>query len=116
MADGKYYAVMHARSQDPVEVIDSEEILIQGLSYTKWQEITFRARVIEPAFTIRIIVGIRLEGTKGGSAGGSIDLVLIDPETGQYGFREQWEERQKEKNIPRVLKAKSGLQKAVKVR
>lgn len=92
MANGKYYAVMHARSQDPVEVIDNEEALIQGLSYTKWQEINFRARIVEPALTIRIIVGIRLEGTKGGSAGGSIDFVLIDPVTGQYGNREEYSE------------------------
>jgi hypothetical protein len=90
MTSGKYYAIMHARSQDPVEIIDDEEMLIQGLSYTKWQEMTFHAKIVEPALTIRFIVGIRLEGTKGGSAGGSIDLVLINPETGQYSNRKEY--------------------------
>ena len=83
--NANYYVSMDACSYDPVEIIDDQEIKIEGLSSDFWKEVRFRAKITKPALTVKLIVNIRLEGTRDRAATRSIKLVLIDPLTGQYG-------------------------------
>jgi len=84
-----YYVSMLARRHDPVEIIDDQEVKIQGLSHDVWKEVRLRAKITEPALTVKLIVNIRLESTRDRAATRSVKLVLIDPLTGQYGKKEE---------------------------
>jgi len=84
-----YYVSMLARRHDPVEIIDDQEVKIQGLSNDAWKEVRLRAKITEPALTISLAVNIRLEGTRDRMALSGVGLVLIDPLTGQYGKKEE---------------------------
>jgi len=88
-SEANYYVTMHARTDDPVEIIDNQEVKIQGLSHDLWKEVLFRAKITEPMLTLKLIVNIRLEGTRDRAASRSVELVLVDPLTGQYGEYEE---------------------------
>jgi len=91
--NANYYVSMLARRHDPVEIIDDQEIKIEGLSSDFWKEVRFRAKITKPALTISLTVNIRLEGTRDRAAISGVDLMLIDPLTGQYGKKEEHYER-----------------------
>jgi hypothetical protein len=91
--DANYYVSMHARSYDPVEIMNDQEIVINGLSHDVWKEVKFRVKITEPALTIALTVNIRLEGTRDRAALCGVDLVLIDPLTGRYGNKEEYSDQ-----------------------
>ncbi|MEO0166834.1 MAG: hypothetical protein ABIL39_11930, partial [candidate division WOR-3 bacterium] len=80
-----------AGSTDPIIFLSEKEIFVPILKPGEWREFSVKLKITKKAVSIRIMGGIRFKVSKGCGATINMPLYLIDPETGQYGTREEYE-------------------------
>jgi len=79
------------RPKDAVEVLDNSEIFVPVMHLGEWREFIGKFRITKPATQVSFGAGICLKASPGSGTGKSRFLYLVDPETGQYGTKEEYE-------------------------
>jgi len=91
---GNYCVLIGCDPSGAIEIIGKDRLFFPGLEAGEWKEFYIQYRILKPLNEIRI--GVSLGQMYGGQfygplASTGMSLYLIDPETGQYGTREEYE-------------------------
>ena len=84
-----YVIHFSSRPMDPVTFITEKEIFVQVLNPGAWREFSVKLRIDKITNDVLIQAGTRFKASISGAFWG-LHLYLLDPETGQYGTRDQW--------------------------
>jgi len=84
-----YITHFSSRPMDPVTFMTEKEMFIPVLNPGEWREFSVKLKITESAENIQIQAGTHFKVSRSG-AHGAMSIYLIDPETGQYGTKEQW--------------------------
>ena len=84
-----YVTHFSSRPMDPVTFITEKEIFVQVLNPGEWREFSVKLRIDKITNDVLIQAGTRFKASRSGAFWG-LHLYLLDPETGQYGTKEQW--------------------------
>jgi len=85
-----YVIHFSSRPMDPVTFITEKEIFVPVLNPREWREFSAKLRITKGATNIQIQAGTHFKASKSG-AHGAMSIYLLDPETGQYGTKEEYE-------------------------
>jgi len=93
-----FYAVIRGGFSKPIKIIGKDKFLFTGLPPVgEWKEFRFRCQILKPFNHIDINGTIHpvYKGEMYGNIAtmGHLLLYLVNPETGQYGTKEEWLKR-----------------------
>jgi len=87
-----YVTHFSSRPMDPVTFITEKEIFVPVLNPGEWHEFSVKLRIDKIANDVLIQTGTRFKASRSGAPWG-LHIYLLDPETGQYGTKEEWLKR-----------------------
>ncbi len=95
-----YCAVIRCGPSEAINVLGEDKFFFSGFRVGEWQEFRTRCRILKPMERINIDgnVDLMFQGKSRGPVAvkGQMTIFLIDPKTGQYGTREEYEKRLRE--------------------
>lgn len=94
-----YCVKFRSRPDESLEITDTDKLFFSGLSSNEWKEFRASMRITKSVPMVRIGVGIYRTEEKALYLQGfwGIDLYLLDPETGQYGTKEEYDKQLRQK-------------------
>ena len=91
-----YVIHFSSRPMDPVTFITEKEIFVPVLNPGEWREFSAKLRITKGATNIQIQAGTHFKASKSG-AHGAMSIYLLNPETGQYGTKEEYDKQLRQK-------------------